>query len=263
MAKSHKLKFPLSITHASFPFQLVHADVWGPSPIPSFQGFRYYLLLIDDCTRYSWFFPLHYKSQVKTKLAEFKAFVCTQFQTSIQIIRSDNGGEFLNNYLLSLFLNAGLLHQTTCPYTPEQNGVVERKHRHLIETTVTLLHQLGLPFKLWLEALLTFVYLTNRLPQSTLNFQVPYKLLYHTSPDYYSLKVFGCACYPWLKPYTPHKLWAKSTTCVFLGYCDTTKGFRCFNPVANKVYISRNVKFVEDNFSYTQLVSVRETSSSL
>lgn len=260
VAKSHKLQFPLSVSHSSVPFQLVHADVWGPSPIPSFQGFKYYLLLIDDCTRYSWLFPLHYKSQVKDKLVQFKAFVSTQFKTSIQIVRSDNGGEFINNYLLTLFLNAGMLHQTSCPHTPEQNGVVERKHRHLIETTVTLLHQAGLPLKFWLEALLTAVYLTNRLPHSTLNFQVPYTLLYHVVPDYFSLKTFGCECYPWLKPYTPHKLLPKSTTCVFLGYCDTTKGYRCFDPITNKVYVSRHVKFVEPSFPYSQLVSATADS---
>lgn len=204
-AKSHKLQFPLSVSHTTAPFQLVHMDVWGPSPIPSHKGFRYYLLVIDDFTRYSWLFPLHYKSQVKHTIAEFKAFVSTQFNITIQTVRSDNGGEFINLFLRHLFLSAGIIHQTTCPHTPEQNGVVERKHRHLIETTVTLLLQSKLPVQFWLEALTTTVYLTNRLPHTSLNFQVPYTLLFHVNPDYLFLP-FGCACYPWLKPYTSRSL---------------------------------------------------------
>lgn len=110
MAKSHRLPFSLSDTSTSAPFQLVHMDVWGPSPIPSNKGFRYYLLVIDDYTRYSWLFPLHYKSEVKHAIANFKAYVSTQFHTIIQTVRSDNGGEFVNHFLLHLFLINGVIH---------------------------------------------------------------------------------------------------------------------------------------------------------
>lgn len=67
--KSHKLAFPISTTKSALPFDLVHTDVWGPAPISSVKGYGYYLLIIDDCTRYSWLFPLFYKSDVKTTLA--------------------------------------------------------------------------------------------------------------------------------------------------------------------------------------------------
>lgn len=224
--KSHKLAFPLSATKSVKPFDLLHMDVWGPAPIPSVKGFRYYLLIIDDCTRYSWLFPLYYKSDVKTTLAQFKAYVQNQFQTSVKTIRSDNGKEFVNHYLINLFLISGIIHQTSCPHTPGQNGVVERQHRHLMDTTLTLLDQAGMPAQFWLEALITAVFLANRLPHSSLQFQVPHVLLFHTKPDYLTLKPFGCACFPWLKPYHSHKLILKSTTCVFLGYCTTSKGYR-------------------------------------
>lgn len=110
-------------------------------------------------------------------------------------------------------------HQTTCPHTSEQNGVVERKHRHLIETTITLLLQAHLPSNFWLEALTTAVYLANRMPHSTLKFQVPYTLLFQSKPNYHFLKPFGCSCFPWLKPYVANKLQPRSKSCVFLGYC--------------------------------------------
>lgn len=158
--------------------------------------------------------------------------------------RSDNGGEFTNHFLLHLFLTSGIIHQTSCSHTPEQNGLAERKHRHLIETTITLLLQSYLPTSFWLEALTTAVYLVNRMPHSSLQFQVPYTILFHTPPDYMFLKPFECCCYPWLKPYVSNKLSPKSTPCIFLGYCPHTKGYKCYDPKANKVYVSRHVKFV-------------------
>lgn len=251
MAKSHKLSFSLSKSHTSAPFQLVHMDVWGPSPVPSNKGYRYYLLIIDDFSRYSWIFPLHYKSEVKYTIANFKAFVFTQFHTHIQCVRSDNGGEFVNNYLLHLFLTTGVVHQTSCPHTPEQNGLVERKHRHLIETTITLLLQSSLPSKFWLEALVTAVHLANLLPHSSLQFQIPHTLLFKSEPNYLALKPFGCTCFPWLKPYTSNKLQPKSQKCIFLGYCATSKGYKCYDPISTKVFVSRHVKFVENEFPYS------------
>lgn len=125
---------------------------------------------MDDFTRYTWLFPLHYKSEVKHKIAHFKSYVSTQFHKTVQTVRSDNGGEFVNHFLLDFFLKHGVIHQTTCPYTSEQNGVAERKHRHLIETTIALLLQSTLPTSFWLEALITTVYLANRMPHTALNF---------------------------------------------------------------------------------------------
>ncbi|XP_058208222.1 uncharacterized protein LOC131321235 [Rhododendron vialii] len=190
MAKSQKLQFSVSVSATSSPFQLIHMDVWGPSPIPSHKGFRYYLLLVDDFTRFTWLFPFHYKSEVKKVIAQFQAYVSTQFHTTVQTFRSDNGGEFINHFPLVLFLTKGIIHQTSCPHTSEQNGLAERKHRHLIETTITLLLQSHLPTSFWLEALTTTVYLINRMPHTSLKFQVPYTMLFHSSPDYLFLKPF-------------------------------------------------------------------------
>lgn len=139
---------------------------------------------------------------------------------------------------------------------------VERKHRHLMDTTLTLLTQAGMPPHFWLEDLITTVYLANRLPHTALNFQIPYVLLFKVHLDYYALKPFGCACFPWLKPYDSHKLIPKSTTCIFLGHCSFSKGYRCSDPVTSKVYISRHVQFVENDFHYFTLVSSSSSISS-
>lgn len=195
---------------------------------------------------------------LKPLLHTLKPMFRISFKHLLKLL-GDNGKEFVNHYLINLFLISGIIHQTSCPHTPEQNGVVERKHRHLMDTTLTLLDQASMPAQFWLEALLTTVFLANRLPHSSLQFQVPHVLLFHTKPDYLTLKPFGCACFPWLKPYHSHKLIPKSTTCVFLGYCTTSKGYRCFDPLTNKVYISRHVRFLEQHFPYSTLVS--QTSS--
>lgn len=198
---------------------------------------------------------------MKHKILKFKAYVQNQFKMSIEHVRSDNGGEFVNHFLLHLFLSSGVIHQTSCPHTPEQNGIVERKHRHLIETTIALLLQAQLPTVFWLEALSTAVYLANRLPHSALNFQVPYVLLHKVHPNYHQLKSFGCLCYPWLRPYSSHKLVPRSTSCVFLGYCDTTKGYKCYDPLTKKVYVSRHVQFIETEFPYKQIISHQSPSA--
>lgn len=259
--KSHKLPFQLSDSCAKKPFELMHMDVWGPAPVASFRGFKYYLVILDDFSRYLWLFPMQYKSDVQDIVTQFTAYVKTQFHVPVQSFRSDNGGEFINKYLCHLFLEHGLVHQTSCPHTPEQNGRAERSHRHLMETTLTLLHQANMPIKFWMEALLTSVYLINRLPHSAIQNQVLYTLLFNTTPDYMFLKPFGCLYFPWLKPYSPHKLSFKSVPCVLLGYCPTTKGYRCYDPTSQKVYISRHVKFVESDFSYSSITQPLSSSA--
>lgn len=104
------------------------------------------------------------------------------------------------------------------------------------------------------------------MPHSSLNFQIPYTLLFLSSPNYLDLKPFGCSCYPWLKPYAANKLQPKSSHCVFLGYCDYFKGYKCYDPVTRlttKVFISRHVKFVETEFPYTSLTLVSSSPSEI
>lgn len=118
-----------------------------------------------------------------------------------------------------------------------------------------------MPTHFWLEALTTAVFLANRLPHSSLQFQIPYTLLFHTDPDYFALKPFGCACFPWLKPYNSYKLLPKYVPCVFLGYCSTSKGYRFYDPVQDRVYVSRHVKFEETCFPFQTLTTSTASSS--
>ncbi|KAL6324620.1 hypothetical protein AAG906_013433 [Vitis piasezkii] len=147
----------------------------------------------------------------------------------------------------------GISHFTTPPHTPEHNGYSERRHRHIVEIGLTLLSHASLPTTFWPHAFATAVYLINRLPTTTLNLSSPFELIFHQSPNYSRLKVFGCLCYPWLRPYTSHKLTPRSKPCVFLGYSLSQSAYLCLDPSTSKIYVSRHVQFVESVFPYTSL----------
>ena len=129
------------------------------------------------------------------------------------------------------------------------------KHRHIIETTITLLSKASLPFQYWSYAAQVAVFLINLLPTATLHSYSPYYLLYHSQPDLTQLRIFGCACYPLLRPYTSHKLEPRTKECIFLGYSSVSKGYLCFNPLTNTMYTSRHVVFNESEFPFPTLTS--------
>ncbi|PKU70985.1 Retrovirus-related Pol polyprotein from transposon TNT 1-94 [Dendrobium catenatum] len=255
MAKSHKQKFNKSSTVTSSPFDLIHTDVWGPAPLNSTDGQRYYIIFIDDFTRYSWLYLMHTKSEALTKFKSFCALVQTQFHTTPKILRSDGGGEFTGHEFKAYLQDSGITQQLSCPHTPEQNGVSERKHRHILDLTRALLHESHLPNRFWAEALSTAHYLINLLPSKPINLHSPYQRLHGQTPTYTHLRVFGCLCFPWLKPYTTSKLSPRSTPCTFLGYSPLHKGYKCFDPQTDKMYISRHVIFHETIFPHKSTTS--------
>jgi hypothetical protein len=113
-----------------------------------------------------------------------------------------------------------------------------------------MLFHSGVPLFLWVEAFTTAVHLINRLPSSSLNFETPYFALHGTHPNYSSLGVFGSKCFPYTWDTRRHKFDPKTTLCVFVGYSDTYKGYKCFHPPSKKFFISRHVVFDELFFPY-------------
>ncbi len=127
---------------------------------------------------------------------------------------------------------------------------MERKHHHIVETGLTLLASASLPQKYWDDAFLTVTYLINRLLSPVTSNKSPLELLFKQTPDYNFLKIFGCACWPHLRPYNTHKMDFCSTRCIFLGYSLNHKGYKCLDPTTNRIYIARNVVFDETVFPY-------------
>ncbi|KAL4565709.1 hypothetical protein LXL04_029812 [Taraxacum kok-saghyz] len=248
LGKSHRFHLPTSHVASSKPFDLVYSDVWGPSPFFSINGNRYFLLFIDDCSKFVWIYFLSQKSQVLSTFKLFHKMVQTQFNTNIKYVQSDWGGEYrpVSSYLAS----HGIEHRLSCPYTQEQNGAVERRNRVIVEKGLSLLAQSHLPHTFWEHAFKTATYLHNRTITPLLDYTSPYQNLYSKIPDYAFLKTFGCLCYPFLRPYNHHKIDFRSMPCVFIGYSPTHKGYLCYHQPSSRIYIARHVVFNEDVFPY-------------
>ena len=256
LGKSKTLPFPSRKSHTTKAFELVHTDVWGISPVVSHQHYKYFVTFIDDFSRYTWVYFLRYKSEVFKAFQTFHALIETQFSAKIRILQSDSGGEYTSNEFQSFLQNHGIISQRSCPSTPQQNGVAERKNRHLLDVVRTLLIESCVPSHFWCEALSTAVYLINRLPSPTLNNESPYLRLYEDAPDYSDLHIFGCVCFVHLQPHERNKLTAQSVKCAFLGYGGTQKGFLCYDPNTRRIRVSRNVIFFENqSFFCTQMTS--------
>ena len=152
-----------------------------------------------------------------------------QFSTTVKTIRSDNGLEFTSNETTLFFQSKGIIHQKSCPYTPQQNGVVERKHKYILETARALLFQSKLLVKYWGECILASTCLINRLPSFPLHNKTPYEILYKHKPIYSHLKSFGCLCYPTTPKVHRTKFDPKTIPHVFVGYPYATKGYKVLN----------------------------------
>jgi transposase InsO family protein len=160
-AKHKRLPFPLNNKRSLSPFYLIHSDVWGPSTIPNVTGARWFVTFIDDCTRVTWVFLLKNKSDVCYVFPNFFYMIKNQFGVNIKRLRSDNGKEYFNHVLTSFCNKEGVVHESSCVKTPQQNGIAERKNRHLLDQTRALLFHQNVPKSFWGEAVLTSTYLIN------------------------------------------------------------------------------------------------------
>lgn len=151
---------------------MIHSDIWGPSRINNVSGARWLLTFIDADTWITWLFLLKEKSEVGENFQYFKNMIQTQFQEKLQVLRIDNG-RFFHSNLGSYLSEHGIIHQSSCVDTPQQNGMAERKSKHLLEVARSLMLSSHVPKQFWGEAVLTATYLINRMPSGVLNFQTP------------------------------------------------------------------------------------------
>ena len=251
LGKHCRTVFQKSTTVYENCFDLVHSDVWT-APCLSRDSYKYFVTFIDEKSKYTWLTLIQTKDRVLDAFRNFQTYVTNHYHAKIKILRSDNGGEYTSNAFKQHLSQYGILHQTSCPYTPQQNGVAERKNRHLMEVARSLMFQSNVPKRFWSDAVATACYLINRTPTKILNEKAPFEVLNKYKPVLDYLKVFGCLCFV-LKPgEMRNKLEARSTKAVFIGYSATQKGYKCYDPIARRVLVSRDVKFLEDRGYYEE-----------
>lgn len=254
-AKHHRVSFPISNTKSVTPFVIIHTDVWGPSRVVGLFGFRWFVTFIDDCSRVTWVYLMKDKSDVFSCFQTFHKMVLNQFDARVKIVRSDNGGEYFFGGLKSYFTDHGIIHQHTCSDTPQQNGVAERKNRHLLEVARALRFSMNVPKLYWPEAVLTAAYLINRMPSRVLDFKSPIEVLFPSSPalppsfsSHFLIppRVFGCVCFVHIPPRLRSKHDPRALKCIFLGYSPTQKGYKCYHPSSGRKFVSMDVTFHEN-----------------
>ncbi|KAK2993459.1 hypothetical protein RJ640_005153 [Escallonia rubra] len=259
-AKHHRSSLsPRVNKRVEFAFELVHSDVWGPCPILSKAGFRYFVTFVDDFSRMTWIYFMKNRSEVFAHFSAFCVEIKTQFNVHVHILRSDNAKEYMSGSFQNYMNQHGILHQSSCTDTPAQNGVAERKNRHLLETARALLFQMKVPKPFWADAISTACFLINRMPSTVLNGDVPYSVLFPTKPLFpVEPRIFGSTCF--VRDVRPHltKLDPKALKCVFLGYSRLQKGYRCYSPDLHKYLVSTDVVFSE----HSQFFSSKFHSSS-
>jgi transposase InsO family protein len=147
----------------------------GPFSHPSINKASFFLIFVDDFSRFTWIYFLRKKSEVFQHLKEFKGLVETRSINKIKVLRIDNGGEYVNHEIHNIFHEARIQLQHIVPYTPQQNIVVERKNRSLKEMASCMLHAKSLPQRLWDKALNCATYIQNRSPHRSFKDKTPYE----------------------------------------------------------------------------------------
>ena len=145
LGKSKVLPFPHHASRASQCFELIHSDVWGTVPVVSHAHYKYFVTFIDDFSRFTWVYFLRAKGEVFSVFQLFLALLETQLSASIKVLRSDSGGECMSNEFQVFLQRKGIISQRSCPSTPQQNGVAERKNRHLLDVVRTRLLESSVP----------------------------------------------------------------------------------------------------------------------
>ena len=163
-----------------------------------------------------------------------------------------NGTKFLSMH--QFFLDHDIECQRTCVYTPKQNGVVERKHYHILTIARSLLYQSNLPIRFWGDCVLTAIYVINRLPSPILSNKTPFQLLYNQVPFVTHLRIFSNLCYATVNnpkdKFDPLARW-----CVFIGYPPNHKGYKLYNLEDNTVFVNSDMVFSRNHFSFYTLLS--------
>ena len=232
-----------NVVSSSKPLELLHIDLFGPVKTASIRGKKYGLVIVDDFSRWTWVKFLKHKDESHSVFIDF----CTQVQNEkdfkITKVRSDHGGEFENHYFEKYFKENGIVHNFSCPRTPQQNGVVERKNRTLQEMARTMINETNMAKHFWAEAVNTACYIQNRISIRPILEKTPYELWKNRKPNISYFHPFGCTCFILNTKENLNKFDSKAQKCFLLGYSERSKGYRVYNTETLIVEESIKVRF--------------------
>ncbi|KAJ9544768.1 hypothetical protein OSB04_024475 [Centaurea solstitialis] len=221
------------------PLSLIHMDLCGPMKTVSLAGRKYVLVIVDDYSRYTWTRFLKTKDETLNLIINFIKAVQVQLKLPVQTVRSDNGTEFKNQVLKGFYNSLGITQTFSAARTPEQNGVVERRNRTLVEAARSMLAQSQLPQYLWAEAVNTACYTQNRSIIHRRFGKTPYHVLFDRIPNIDYFKVFGCPCFVLNETENRGKFGPKSDEMIFI----VQLPIEFLTKKSRVVYESVNVKF--------------------
>ncbi|TXG51085.1 hypothetical protein EZV62_023609 [Acer yangbiense] len=247
IGKQHRDPIPKRSTwRASQKLQLIHADICGPISPTSNSKKRYLICFIDDFSRKTWVYFLVEKSEALVTFKHFKKYVEKEMDACIKCLRTDRGGEFTSQDFNEFCKENGIKRQLTAAYTPQQNGVAERKNRTIMNLVRSMLSEKKIPKTFWPEAVNWTVYILNRSPTLVVKNITPEEAWSGIKPSVEHFRVFGCLAHVHVPDAKRTKLEDKSIACVLLGVSEESKAYRLYNPIAKKIITSRDVVFEEN-----------------
>src|ERR1044072_6729952 len=223
---------------------VIYSDVCGPFEVQSFGGNRYFVSFVDELSRKLWTYPLKVKSDVFVTFKRFKVLVENHSEKSIKVLRTDGGGEFTSNEMEDFWKIHGIIHEITAPYTPQHNGMAERRNGTILNMVRSMLKEKHLDKRLWGEAVETATYILNRSPTKHLVNTVHEEVWSGRKPSVSHMRRFGSLCYSHIPDQRRRKLDDKGQAMIFVGY-DPTGAYKLFDPSTNSVKVSRDVSFDE------------------
>ncbi|EEC72737.1 hypothetical protein OsI_06355 [Oryza sativa Indica Group] len=245
VTKQRRLPFPQQTSfRAKERLELVHEDLCGPVTPATPGGRRYFLLLVDDLSRYMWVMVLGSKGEAADAIRRAQAAAEAECGRKLRVLRTDNGGEFTATEFASYYADEGIQRHYTAPYSPQQNGVVERRNQTVVGMARALVKQRGMPAIFWGEAVVTAVYILNRSPTKALDGRTPYEAWHRRKSAVSHLWVFGCLAFAKELGHIG-KLDDRSTSGMFIGYTEGSKAYRILDPETQRVRTACDIVFDE------------------
>jgi hypothetical protein len=244
--KQRRTSFPVKAEYrVKRHLELVHGDLCGPISPATAIGNNYFLLLVDDLSRYMWVVVIPSKDHTATAIKDIQAWAEGESGLKLKALRTNRGGEFTAIEFTDYCAAEGMHRQRMVPYSSQQNDVIKHQNGTVVATVRSMLKGKGLPGWFWGEVVNTVVYVLNMCPMKSVDGMTPFEAWRGRKPMVHHLRMFGCIVY--VQNMTPHlkKLEDRGRKMIFIGYETGSKVYRAYDPIMKRVHVTRDVVFDE------------------